>query len=256
MRVRARVLPGRTFGERRLTMASKRAGAGLSTAKLVEKQMRNWEIARAQRLETPEARHAGVESFVTISRKLGSGGSEVATALGEKLGWPVFDKGILQTMAGDDAIRRQIYQSMDERDLSWFEQTVRAFMEGAFKKNDYIRNLSRTILSLARQGSGVFVGRAADRILPLDAGLRVRITAPHSLCVKAYAARLGLGEEQAEADWGRVEAERAEFVRNHFKVEATDPARFDLTINRERFTTEQAVEMILLAMRRRGLFSD
>ena len=237
-------------------MPSKRSGAGLSAAKLVEKQMRNWEIARAQRLEAPEERHAGVESFVTISRKLGSGGSEVAAALGEKLGWPVFEKGILQSMAGDDAIRRQIYQSMDERDLSWFEETVRAFLEGAFKKNDYIRNLSRTILSLARQGSGVFVGRAADRILPLDAGLRVRITAPDSLCIEAYAARQDVSKEQAEADWERVEVERAEFVRNHFKVEATDAARFDLTVNRERFTADQAVEMILLAMRVRGLIPE
>jgi len=237
-------------------MASKRTGAGLSTAKLVEKQMRNWEIARAQRLEAPEVKHEGVESFVTISRKLDSGGSEVAVALGEKLGWPVFDKEILQSMAGDDALRRQVYQSMDERDISWFEETVRAFTEGAFKKNDYLKNLSWTILSLARQGSGVFVGRAADRILPLDAGLRVRITAPDNLCVETYAARQGVSKEQAEADWERLEVERAEFVRNHFKVEATDAARFDLTINRERFTADQAVEMILLAMHVRGLIPE
>jgi len=84
---------------------------------MVEKQMRNWELAKAQRLTVPEPRRAEVEDFIAISRSVGAGGNSVAVVLGEALGWPVFDKEILQTMAGDDAIRREIYASMDERDI-------------------------------------------------------------------------------------------------------------------------------------------
>jgi cytidylate kinase len=230
-------------------MSSKPMHGGTSVAKLVEKQMRNWEIARAQRLEVPEVRRKVVQPYVALSRKLGSGGSEVAAALGQKLAWPVFDKEILQTMAGDDDLRRQIYQSMDERDLSWFEETVRSFMEGAFRKNDYLKNLSRTILSLARQGSSVFVGRAADRILPREPGLRILITARDAYCLEQYARRRSVSKEAIREDWERILEERREFSRKYFHVEQDDPARFDLCINRERFTVDQAVEKILSAMR-------
>ncbi|MCP5110323.1 MAG: cytidylate kinase-like family protein, partial [bacterium] len=66
------------------------------TSRLVERQMRNWELARAQRVEVPAVPGAKeVEHYVAISRTVGSGGSEVAVLLGERLGWPVFDKEIL-----------------------------------------------------------------------------------------------------------------------------------------------------------------
>ncbi|RMF79739.1 MAG: hypothetical protein D6744_08860, partial [Planctomycetota bacterium] len=91
--------------------------------RLIEKQIRNWEIARAQRRQTPTEDDSGqaVAPFVTISRMVGSGGTEIARRLGERLGWPVFDKDLLQKMAGDDRVRVRIYEAMDERDVGWID---------------------------------------------------------------------------------------------------------------------------------------
>lgn len=216
-----------------------------AAAKLVERQMRNWELARAQRLSVPAPQRKEVEDFIAISRNAGARGKAVAAELGEKLGWPVFGREILDVMAGDDGLRRQIYASMDERDLSWYQETLRALTQPEFIKNDYFHRLTETVLSLARQGHAVFLGRGADMILPRTIGFRVRLVAPSELCAENFAKHHDLTPDQARLEVGRLEQERSEFIRNHFRVDAADLTRHDLIINMERFTSGQAVELIL-----------
>lgn len=47
---------------------------------LVEKQMRNWELAQAQQVGDARPQTRGVHDFVAISRRPGSGGAEVRDA--------------------------------------------------------------------------------------------------------------------------------------------------------------------------------
>jgi len=215
--------------------------------KLVERQMRNWELARAQRLSAPEPEAREVEDFISISRCVGTAGDEVAAALGEKLGWPVFDKELLEVMGGDDELRRQVYDSMDERDLGWCEEALRSLIQPEFVRNDYFRRLTETVLSLARQGHAVFLGRGADLILPMGVGLRVRLVASFDTCAAGFAIQAGLPIEEARATVTQLEKERAEFIRHHFGVDPADAARHDLVINLDRRTPGQAVELILAA---------
>ena len=76
------------------------------SAKALERQMRNWELSRLQRLGREDTSRPPVEDFVTVSRQVGGAGEEIASGLGERLGWPVFGKNLLEAMAGDDSIRR------------------------------------------------------------------------------------------------------------------------------------------------------
>ena len=225
-------------------------------AKLVEKQMRNWELARTQRPAKPKAQGEEVADFIAISRAVGAGGAagaDIANDLGGRLGWPVFNKEILQAMAGDDPIRERLYNSMDERDVGWLEESLRSLMQGEFQKNDYFHCLIATVLSLARKGPAVFLGRAADLILPRDRGFRVRLMASAEHCVASYAEHQKLSTKAARQEVERIEAERADFVRRHFKIEADEPSRHDLIINLESFSAARAVEMILSARKlRRG----
>jgi len=219
------------------------------TGKLVDRQMRNWELARRQRRETARRRQTEVEDFLCISRRVGLEDIGVANRLGERLGWPVFDREILEEMAGDDELRQRIYRFMDERDLSWWEDALRPLLEPEFTRNDYFHQLCRTILSLARQGHGIFVGRGADRILPRSEGFRVRLVAPREMRLEHFAKHQGLDRGAAQREMRRKEQERAEFLRHHFEVEADDPTRADLVLNLERIGVDQAVGMILEARR-------
>lgn len=223
-----------------------------SAGSAVERQMRNWELMRSQRLDVPTPKRADVEEFFTISRQVGAGGAEVAALLAERLGWPIFDKEILDAMAGDDRLRRQVYDSMDERDLGWFEEALRSLMQSEFVKNDYFHKLSETVLSLARQGHGVYLGRGADLILPRNMGMRVRLVAPLEQRIERIAAIEKLDIEAARTEIERRQIERATFVRNRYRVEPNDPTRFDLIINVGRFTPAQTAEIILNASKRMG----
>ena len=171
-------------------MPSNPSGARSEVAKIVEKQMRNWELSRAQRVPPqPYAPPCDVCDFVCISRAVGSGGSQVATLLGEQLGWPMFDREILQVMARDDKVRTRLFEHLDERDVGWLEDAVRWLIRGASRPEDYFHRLTETILALARQGRAVFLGRGADLILPRDRGLRVRIIASIGRRAESLAAR-------------------------------------------------------------------
>ena len=217
-------------------------------ARVVERQMRNWELARSQRLEVPTPKRKEVEDFICVSRRVGTPGtSAVAAGIGEALGWPVFDKEILDAMGGDDFYRKQIYANMDQRDLSWSEELMRSFFDGKFVRNDYFHRLCETLLSLARQAPAVFVGRGADLVLPADRGFRVRLIASHQARVENLAADRGLTAKAAKVEIGRLEQERLKFLERHFRLDPSTSARFDLTVHLGRFTVEQAVEVILKA---------
>lgn len=217
-----------------------------ATSALVDRQMRNWELARSQRHSTPAPRRQEVEPFVCVSRLVGVG-DRIANLLGERLGWPVFDKQILKAMAGDDRRRRRVYASMDERDVGWWEEVLNPLIRDGLTRNDYFHRLCKTVLSLARQSSGVFVGRGLDRVLPAELGLRVQLIAPLDYRAECFGERHGLDRAAARREIERIEAARSTFLRQHFGVGALDPLRFDLTLRADRLAPERAVDLIVRA---------
>lgn len=237
-------------------MAGRPSGGRSDLAKIVEKQMRNWELSRSQQHKpkpTEPARE--VEDFVTISRMVGAGGRQTAMQLGERLDWPVFDREILQTMAGDDQVRTRLYEWLDERDLGWIEDTLRWLLEGEFRKDDYFRRLSETVLAIARQGRAIFLGRGADLLLPRERGLRVHLVASREVCVHRLAQRNNISDALASAEVDRIHRERTDFVRGQFGTAAAEITRHDLMLNTERFSTPEVVELICHALRVRGVIT-
>jgi cytidylate kinase len=225
---------------------------GHDVARTVERQMRNWELARAQHLPLIGApKRPPVAHFVTISRMVGVGGTEVGIAVGVRLGWPVFDKELLTAMAGDDQVRARLYERLDERDTSWMEEALRWLLQGGHGKHAFFRRLSETMLALTRQGPAVFLGRGAEMILPREYGLRVRLIAPREWCVQQLVQTLSRTRETAEAEFDRVQHERDEYMRTHFHTHPGGPPRHDLIINRAAFSVDATVELIVTALRLR-----
>ncbi len=234
-------------------MSFERKPIGHELSQLVEKQLRNWEIGLSQDRRPPEDAEHPVAAFVVLSRAVGLPAYQVATLLHERLDWPLFDKQILQAMAGDDDYRRRLYNNMDGRDLGWLEGFVRGLLQDKYGKDDYFRRLTSTVLSLARQGHAIFVGRGTQLILPEGVGFRVRLTATPAFCLDSYARQKQLTTEEAAREVKEIEEDRATYMWNHFKAKPGDPTKFDLSINMEGFSVEDTTELILSAMRIRGM---
>lgn len=222
---------------------------------LIERQLRNWEIERAQHRPSPLAADRPVLDFVTISRAVGLQAYKVGSLLHERLGWPLFDREILHAMAGKDEYRRRLYANMDGRDLGWLEGFVRGLTLARYERDDYFRRLTEAVLSIARQSHAIFVGRGTNHILPRDVGLKVRLTAPKDFCIASLAEQKKLTLKEAAQQVESISEERSKFVQKHFYADWADPTGYDLTINMARFTQEETADLILSAMRIRGIIT-
>lgn len=220
-------------------------------AHLVERQLQNWELARAQRFDLRPAQQ--VHDFVTLSRQVGAGGVELARRLGVELGWPVFDREILQYMADDDELRARLYEKLDERDMTWLEEVFHVLLRGVTTPHDYCKKLTRTILTLARKGPAIFLGRGADLLLPADHGLRVGLVAPLEQRVARIARQFDLDPDAAAQRLRTMEHERRVFYERHFHQRWDDPLRFDMVLNTARVPPEACVKIIREALRQRGV---
>lgn len=222
-------------------------------SQILERQLRNWELARELRRPRPGEVQPEVQPFVTISRMLGAGGIELGKLLSKKLGWPFFDRELLLAMARGDEEAVRLYDSVDERDQGWFEMIFSRLMDIQLSKDDYFQRLKKVVVRIARDRSSVFVGRGADLILPRDIGLRVHLVASVESCTRSYMAREHVSLEEARETVERVNAERAYWVRRNFHHDPEDPLRHDLCFNTDRIRLEEAAEMIVGLIRARSL---
>jgi cytidylate kinase len=231
-------------GGKGLAMKSKSSRIGLDG--LVERQLRNWEIRKAQIPETPQSALSRVHPYVAISRMTGSGGAQIADRVHEHLGWPLVDKQILDYMAKDDRTRRTLYELMDERDLGMVNEMLLPVITGMpARQQDYFRRLTQSALSIAQTESAIFLGRGIGYILPPEVGLHIRVVAAPETCISNYARRNKLDAAQAQVEWERIERERVHFLNLHFGENALQLNRFNLVVTMDRFTIEEATDLIL-----------
>lgn len=203
------------------------------------------------RLEEEFAEKRRAVPVLTISRQLGSGGSVLARMVGKALDWSVWDAGIVDRIAQDAGLRRELVKDLDERikgDLhsAMAEMFGRAILDSL----TYKRRLVETILSIAEGGRCVFVGRGANFVLPQ--AFHVRVCAPEDVRVRNMVRFEGMNEEQARVRVRAVERERARFVRKHFGCEnMNDPLLYDLVINTGRCSLDAAARVVVMCLRER-----
>lgn len=215
--------------------------------RLVERSMRNWEIAKTQQPPTAGAQPT-VHHYVAISREYGSRAAFIGPKLARALGWSYFHREILDFMATSESVRHRLYQTLDERQQSWLEEVIASFRTERVSGLAYFRALTQAVLTIASHESAVFVGRGAGFMLPSDKGLHVRTVAPLSFRVNEIARRLSISPEPAKDLIAKTDRERLRFAESHFGRDAADPARYDLVVNTEPFTDLALCELMVAAL--------
>ena len=190
--------------------------------------------------------------YLLISRERGAGGNTVAQLVGRRLGWQVFDGEIVDEIAQKTHVRRQLIESLDERDRTTIQDLIGQLLNPQqISTSDYLTGLKQIVLTLGHQGDVVIVGHGAQYILPSQFGLRVRMIAPVEARVRRLAdkAHLSLGAARVEIE--RIDYERVKSVQRHFGRNVADPLSHDLTINTGAMNAEAAAEVILTALQRK-----
>jgi cytidylate kinase len=172
---------------------------------------------------------------VAISREAGTCGKEIAQAIGERLDWPIYDREILEMVAQESGLRRELLAAFDEHDTHWLVEALASFgQHPPVNATKFVHHLVRVMSTLAARGRCVVVGRGAIAFLPALTTLRVRLVADLDDRVSQFASDCQLTEKEARRLVQQIDHDRAQFVANHFHRDIGDAHNFDLVLNTSR----------------------
>ncbi len=226
-----------------------------SIDRLVNQQILKWQEER--RIADRRSPLGGdtQQPTICISRQFGARGAELGGVLGERIGFRFYSQELIHFVAEESHVRQQVVESLDERVRAGIAQRVSEMLQtGSFAPSDYLRNLSKVVVTLGRHGKGIIMGRGAHFILDPKSTLRVRVVASVDLRVERVMAKYNLPERVAREKTLRIDGERIAFNRQHFGADITDPQHYDLVVNTGRLPLDACVSVVTTAFRAR--FSD
>lgn len=226
-------------------------------ARFVERQMRNWELGHQHAPSAgPTEATGAIHFYIALSRELGSPGEEVAECLSQCLGWPKYDREILEYMSEHEETRRRLYETLDERQRNWLQQLIDLLeplgVDASRTRDEYFHRLGRAVIAIAQQQHAIFVGRGVNFILPRGKGLAVRIVAPLADRVGHLEQAEGLSQRAARRRIQEVEGQRADFLVKHFGSRPYDPRRYDLVLNAASLSVQDMCDLVRLAGERKS----
>ena len=187
---------------------------------------------------------------IAISRLAGTPGTEVGEELGRRLGWPVYDRQLIQQIASELGLHEKLLESVDEKQKNWLLERVETFAAAPrVSEAGFVRKLVETILSLGTHGHCIIVGRASWYVLPAASTLRVRLVGALPDRIERAEQTLHYTKKQA-AQWvEETDSARQQFFKNHFFQDPADPSLYDLTLNTSRWNVGQCADIILQGLR-------
>jgi hypothetical protein len=202
---------------------------------------------------------------VCISSEDGAGAAEASRAVAETLGFGLIDEDILTRAAVEAGVERDVVADVERR-----KSAVLKLLEGLGPSGmatggiamlpdelDYnrpgssdLRALIRSVIEdIATSGSVVIVAHAASLALAnRDDVLRVLITASPETRQRRLAESMKVDEKEAARLIKRGDANRADYIKRFYRIDAELPTHYDLVINTDKLTPEDAARLVLDAV--------
>jgi cytidylate kinase len=178
-------------------------------------------------------------AIITISRGTFSGGKMLAECLSRRLGYCCIDRDVLAEKAATARVsQRDIRAALEEP----------PFIPRRFdhKRYLYLTLIQAALMEAIRSGKAVYHGLAGHLLLKgAPALLRLRIVAPLELRVRMAQERLSLTRDEAITHIGKIDQDRRRWTQFLYGVDWGDPALYDLVINLERVSIEQACCLVI-----------
>ena len=200
-------------------------------------------------------------TVVCISHAAGAGGEEVGRLVADRLGFLYVNEEIVARAAAKGGVDAADVAD-EERRKSLAARALNAIAQGGGEAwtlgavgpvgsrdeldSDDIRSLIReTIEQTAARGKAVIVAHAASFAIGRgDAILRVLVTGSPDI----RATRVAEAEEIEPAEATRAvkasDAGRADYLKRFYDVREESPAHYDLVLNTDALSIEQAAELI------------
>ncbi len=218
----------------------------LSVSEWSNAHIRHW--ADKQQKKAASAPEERQPDAICFSRKIGAGALEIADLVAQKINFRVVDREILEHMAADADLTEQTVAFFDERYPGRMSDLMAMLIkEKSFMKNDYARQLAKSVMALANLEPTLFVGRGVHLILPRERTLAVRFICSLEFRVNRLAKELGIPKKEAETRLKTIDAEQRNFFKTVYDKKDASPYEFDLVINRDFITDAGAAAEIVAA---------
>jgi hypothetical protein len=210
---------------------------------IVENEVRRWELrSGGSGGVSPEG-----WPVVSISREFGTLGLALGRRVARRLGFSCWDREFVSEIARRLHQPKATISAFDERAHTAIDDLFGVTFEQDVLTADYGDQLRAIVRSVMRQGGAVIIGRGSQFLVDPQRALRVRLVAPYALRVREVATRTHLSNEEAAERVRARDRDRAEFMRQHFGKDGTDPNDYDLTINTAVYTPRRADSLVLMA---------
>lgn len=178
--------------------------------------------------------------WITVSRKMGTNGSQIASRVAHELGYHFYDTGAINETAREMGVLDSV-REVDEKPPSLFQRLFSQRPTVAYDR------LYSVIYELARRGDAVFLGRGSHILLKaFGCALHARITASPETRVRTLRGR-GFTREAALDAMQRSDDERGGFIRAAFGVDWESPELYDLVLNMDKLSVDLAVGTVVHA---------
>ncbi len=178
-------------------------------------------------------------SVYTISRQYGSGGSKLAIKLAELSGYQLVWREVINQAAIQIGSPDMALAVIDELGLLG----ICPDDETCAKYRDAIR---QAVISKAKQGNVVIVGRASQLILKdFSSCLRIKVIASPYTRIKNVQETKRVNEKAAKAQILGSDRNRQDFIKKFYGVDWNDPALYDLTINTDHFDLNSIAQWMI-----------
>jgi len=216
------------------------------TQKIVEEQLRRWQLSKADRGRAGKA--PAPWPLITVSREFGALGAATGRVVADRLGFGFWDQEIVHAIVENTGAQETLLASLDERTRNRIEDVISENLGGVVgTTGEYVRHVTRVVRAIERHGGAVIIGRGAYFILAADAALRVRVVCPEALRISRFAEREGIDRREAEKRVRQVERERRTFNKRYYGKQVDDPLHFDLVVNTGWTTHTAAADVVIAA---------
>ncbi len=198
---------------------------------------------------------------ITISREVGSGGRTIGRKLAEKLGVRFCDKNLINALMEKFDLSSGDIEMVKGQKKNWLADLLEKYTpvphagaigstgqeySQAVTNEDLYKAESTILRELAAESSCVIAGRSGFFILKDHPNkLDIFIHAPFSNRVSRIMERQGKTAEEAEAIIRRVDEMRENYVRRHTSTSRYDARNYDLVLNMDGISSDEAVDIIL-----------
>lgn len=196
---------------------------------------------------------------VCVSHTLGAAGPEVGRAVSERLGFRYVDEEIVVRAAEKGQVDEHVVADAEKRrtlarrlldELVW-AGTVQAtppVSPTAYTAAPYRDLIVDVIRETAESAEAVIVAHAAAHALAGGPGLlRVLVTASDEVRARRLAAEAGVDDRRGTKLVHESDAARAAYLKTFYAVAAELPTQYDLVVNTDLLSANQAAELIVTA---------